>query len=41
MNKMVVFSGTANKKLSERISKSLKVKLGKIMFSTLVMEKLG
>jgi len=30
MNKMVVFSGTANKKLSERISKSLKVKLGKI-----------
>ena len=30
MKKMVVFSGTANKKLSEKISKSLKVKLGKI-----------
>ncbi len=30
---MVVFSGTANKKLAEKISKSLKVKLGKLAVS--------
>ncbi len=33
MDKMVVFSGTANKKLAEKISKSLKVKLGKLAVS--------
>ena len=30
MDRMVVFSGTANKKLAEKISKSLKSKLGKL-----------
>ncbi|MCK4519562.1 MAG: ribose-phosphate pyrophosphokinase-like domain-containing protein, partial [Candidatus Omnitrophica bacterium] len=30
MDKMVIFSGTANKKLAEKISKSLKIKLGKL-----------
>ena len=33
MDKMVVFSGTANKKLSEKISKSLKIKLGELAVS--------
>jgi len=33
MDKMVVFSGTANKKLSEKISKSLKIKLGELTVS--------
>ena len=33
MDKMVVFSGTANRKLSEKISASLKVKLGKLTVS--------
>jgi len=33
MDKMVVFSGTANRKLSEKISKSLKVKLGELTVS--------
>ncbi len=33
MDKMIVFSGTANRKLSEKIAKSLKVKLGKLTVS--------
>ena len=33
MDKMIVFSGTANKKLSEKISKSLKIELGKLTVS--------
>ena len=33
MDKMVVFSGTANRKLSEKIAKSLKVTLGKLTVS--------
>ena len=33
MDKMVVFSGTANKKLAEKIAKSLKIKLGKLAVS--------
>lgn len=33
MDKMVVFSGTSNRKLAEKISKSLKAKLGKLAVS--------